>query len=129
MLATLSVAIGPSVQRRSRQKNRVFTYQIQSSSHKVVSHTRTILRSSTPDKHDTVLLDVVTLTGDIRRHDISAAQLNTRNLALSRVGLLGTNDTDTQTHALLRRALGGGQGWRGCVASALALAAAAEDLI
>ena len=95
----------------------------------MVPHTRTILRPPTSDEHDTVLLDVVTLAGDVRRNDVPAAQLDTGNLALSGVGLLGTHDTDTQAHALLRRALRGGQGRGGGVARALALAAAAKNLV
>lgn len=76
------------------------TYQIKRTPDKSVPHTRTILRPSTSDQHNTVLLNIVSLTGNIRRNDRSTAKLHSRRLALSGVGLLGSHDTDTETDAL-----------------------------
>lgn len=96
----------------------------------MIPHTRTILRPPTPHQHNTVLLDVVTLAGDVRRDLRPARQLHTRDLALARVGLLGPHHAHTETDALHGRGVGGGER-RGCgVAGASAgLAAAAEDLV
>lgn len=95
----------------------------------MVPHTRTILRSSAADQDHAVLLDVVALAGDVGRNDSARRELDTGRLSLARVGLLGLDDTDTQADALEGRAVCVGQGGRDGVASALALAAAAEHLV
>lgn len=105
------------------------TAQIQSSSNQMIPHTRTILRPAAPHQHHAVLLDVVPLAGDVRRDDGPRRELDTRRLALSGIGLLGPHDADTETHALERGAVRVGEGRGDGVASALALADAAEDLV
>lgn len=105
------------------------TYQIQSSSNQMISHTGTILRSTAPNEHNTMLLDIMSLARDIRRNNRPGRQLDTSSLSLSRVGLLGSHDTDTEAYAFqcgtMRVCEGGGHG----VTSALALSNAAEDLV
>lgn len=76
-----------------------------------------------------MLLDIVSLTGDVRRDDGARRELDTGRLSLARVGLLGSDDADSQAHALERRAVRVGQGRGDGVARALALADAAEDLV
>jgi hypothetical protein len=76
------------------------TYQIQRPSNKMIPHTRAILRPAPPNKHNTMLLDIVPLAGDIRGDMRPRAQLHTRNLALPRIWLLGPHHTHAQTHAL-----------------------------
>lgn len=95
----------------------------------MIPHTRTILRPAAPHKHHAVLLDIVSLAGDVRRHDGPRRQLDTRRLALARVGLLGPHDADSQAHALEGRAVRVGQGRGDGVACSLALADASQDLV
>lgn len=44
------------------------TYQIHSPSHQMVFHTRTIRRTTTANKNDTVLLDIVAYTKRISKY-------------------------------------------------------------
>lgn len=76
-----------------------------------------------------MLLDVVALSRNVRRNYIARAQLDTGDLALARVGLLGPHDTHAQADALLRRALRRSQRRRRGVASPLALPRPAEYLV
>lgn len=95
----------------------------------MIPHTRTILRPAAAHQHDRVLLDIVALARDVGGDDGARRQLDTRRLALARVGLLGPHDAHAQAHALLRRVVRVGQRRRDGVAGALALARAAEDLV
>jgi hypothetical protein len=94
----------------------------------MVPHTRTILGAPTTHQDDAVLLDVVALAGDVGGNDGSRGQPDTSDLALTRIGLLGLDDTDTQAHTLHGGSFGVGQSGRDGVASALALSCAAQDL-
>jgi hypothetical protein len=76
-----------------------------------------------------VLLDVVSLTRDIGCNNSSGRELNTSSLSLTRVGLLRSNDTDSETHALKSWAVGVGQSRGDSVASALALSDTTENLV
>lgn len=76
-----------------------------------------------------MLLDVVALAGDVRCNNGAIGQLDTGRLALTRVGLLGLDDTNTQTDALERGTPVVGEGRGDGVARALALSAALEDLV
>lgn len=76
-----------------------------------------------------MLLNVVALAGDVGRDDGARRELDTGRLTLTRVGLLGLDDTDTQADALEGRAVRVRQSRRDGVASALALAAAAQHLV
>lgn len=95
----------------------------------MVPHTGAILRTPAAHEHDAVLLDVVSLAGDVGGDDGARGQLDTSRLALARVGLLGADHAHAQAHALERRAARVGQCRRDGVARALALADAAEDLV
>jgi len=87
----------------------------------MVSHTRTILRTTSSYKNNTVPLDVVSLTGDICCNNSSGRELHTSSLSFTGVGLLWSNDTDTEAHTLKSWAVCVGQSGRNSVASALAL--------
>lgn len=76
-----------------------------------------------------MLLDVVSLTGDIGCNNSSGRELDTSSLSLTRVGLLGTYDTDSETHALESWAVGVGQSRGDSVTSALALSDTTEYLV
>lgn len=106
---------------------RANTYQIHGTTNKVILHTRTILGTTTTNLHNTVLLDIVTLTGDNSCNDLAGTQTNTSSLALTRVRLLGLGNTSLQTHTLQRRVVFQGRG--PTAASALTLTAASADLV
>lgn len=95
----------------------------------MISHTRTILRTSTTHQDDAVLLNIVALAGEVRSDEGARGKLDTGRLALARVGLLGPDDADTQADSLEDRAPRVGEGRRDGVAGALALADAAQDLV
>lgn len=105
------------------------TYQVQRSSNQVISHTGTILRSTSSNKNHTVLLNIMSLARDIRRNNRTRRELHTSRLSFTRVGLLRSHDTDTQTHALESRAVRIGQRRGDGVACSLALSNAAQDLV
>jgi hypothetical protein len=65
------------------------------------------LRSTTTNKHNTVLLDVMALAWNIRRDMLARGELHTSDLALSRIGLLGTHDSHSQADALHGRGADG----------------------
>lgn len=101
------------------------THQIEGSTDQMVPHTGTILTPASPHQDDAVLLDVVALTGDVRRDDLAGREPDTRRLALARVGLLGPRDAHLHAHALHEGALllceGGGDGVPGLLALSAAL--------
>lgn len=76
-----------------------------------------------------MLLNIMALTRDICRNDRPRRQLDTSSLSLTRVGLLGSHDTDTETDALQCGTVRVCEGGRDGVASAFALSNAAEDLV
>lgn len=86
----------------------------------MIPHTGTILTASAADKHDTVLLNVVALAGNVGRDMAARAETHTSSLTLSGIGLLGPLNTDFEADTLLLRALRIGEGRRDGVASALA---------
>lgn len=90
----------------------------------MISHTGTILRTTTSDQHHGMLRDVVALAGDVGSDNLAGRKTHTRSLALARVGLLGSHDAHLHAHALERRGLDRGQGRGDGVASALGFAAA-----
>lgn len=59
------------------------TAQIQSSSNQMIPHTRTILGSAAAHEDDTVLLDVVALSGNIRGNDLAGGKSDTSDLTLT----------------------------------------------
>lgn len=76
-----------------------------------------------------MLLDIVSLSGDIGRDAPPSAETDTGSLAFAGVGLFGTGNADFEADAFELRGEIFGQGGRDGVAGALGLAAAAEDLV
>ena len=68
----------------------------------MIPHTRTILTPPSSHKHHTMLLYIVALTGDIRRHRPARTQLDPRGLSLCRIRLFGFRDADFDADALER---------------------------
>lgn len=93
----------------------------------MVLHTRTILRPTTANLHNTVLLDIMTLAGDNSANNLARTQPDSGHLALTRIGLLGLGDTRLDADALQRGVVL--QCWRAASARALTAAAAAADLV
>jgi hypothetical protein len=67
----------------------------------VVAHAGQVADAAPPDQDDRVLLQVVPLAGDVRRHLDAVGQADAGHLAQGRVRLLGRHDLDLQTDALL----------------------------
>lgn len=65
----------------------------------MIPHTGQILTPSTSHKHNTVLLDIVALAGDIRPDDPVGRELDSCDFTVGRVGLLGGHDGDTEADA------------------------------
>lgn len=80
------------------------TGQIVQATDALVLETGQILGSATADRHHTVLLGVVALTGDVRGHDLAGRQADSACFTVGRVGLLGLENHDTQDDAALERA-------------------------
>lgn len=95
----------------------------------MVSHTGTILTAATADEDDTVLLDVVTLAGDICGNVTTVGESDTSGLTLAGVGLLRADNTDSEAYALHGGSVHLGQGGGYGVASALALLVATLVII
>mmetsp|Transcript_11404 Transcript_11404/g.23113 ORF Transcript_11404/g.23113 Transcript_11404/m.23113 type:complete len:126 (-) Transcript_11404:2617-2994(-) len=57
------------------------TMQIQDTSYKMVSDTREILDSSTTDEHDRVLLNIMSLTGNVTDDCAAGRELDTCNFS------------------------------------------------
>lgn len=93
----------------------------------MVLHTRTILRPTTANLHNTVLLNIMTLTGNNSTDNLAGTQPNSGHLALTRIRLLGLGDTRLDADALEGRVVL--QCWGAATARALAAAAAAADLV
>src|SRR5579864_7976616 len=70
----------------------------------MVANARQVADAPAPDQHDTVLLQVVLLAGDIRRHFLAVAQADAGDFAQRRVGLLGGHGLDLKAHAAFLRA-------------------------
>lgn len=95
----------------------------------MISHTGTILRTSTSNQHNRMLLHIVSLSWNITVHNSSSTQANSGGLALSGIGLLWLCDSDFQAHALELWCVGCGHSRRGLLTRALGLAAAIGDLV
>lgn len=64
------------------------TAQIHRASHKVIFHTRAILRTSSTHEYNRMLLHIVTFTRNIRRNNPPTTQPHSCNLPLPRIRLL-----------------------------------------
>src|SRR3954468_10121386 len=75
--------------------------------HDLVAHARQVLDAAPADEHDGVLLEVVALTRDVRRHLDRSGDAHARDLAQRGVGLLRCRrvDTGADAPALRRRDL------------------------
>lgn len=93
----------------------------------MILHTRTILRTTTPNLHNTVLLDIMTLTRNNSRHNLARTQPYTSRLTLAGIGLLRLRDPGLDAHALQGGLVS--QGGRARSTCALALATPAPDLV
>lgn len=80
-----------------------YTTKVQRATHKRVPHTRHILHTAAPHQHHAVLLQVVALARDIRRHQTTVRQAHTRHLADRRVRFLRLRRKDLRAHALHKR--------------------------
>src|SRR3954453_5207225 len=69
----------------------------------LVAHTRQVLDATAADEHDRVLLEVVPLTGDVRRALHAVGQPDTRHLAQRRVRLLRRGRVHAGAHPALLR--------------------------
>src|SRR5262249_47510215 len=88
---------------------------IQSSANDVIANAREIFDATSSDKHDRMLLQIVSDAGNIRSHFDSVRESDTGHLSQRRVGLLGCGCVYTRAHpSLLRTTL---QRWRGVLAS------------
>src|SRR5262245_41239231 len=79
--------------------------RVQRAADDVVAHARQVAHAAAADEHDGVLLQRVLLARDVGRDLLAVAQLDARDLAQRRVGLLGRLDLDLQAHAALEGAL------------------------
>lgn len=70
----------------------------------MVAHTGQIGDTSTTNQHNTVLLQVVALAGNVGVDDLVVRELDTGDLTDGRVGLTGLLGEDTDTDALLLEA-------------------------
>ena len=77
--------------------------RIQSSPNNVISHTGQILHPSAPDEHHAVLLQIVPLARNIRRHFLTGRQSYPRDFPQRRIWFLGCLCSYDQTHPSLLR--------------------------
>ena len=78
------------------------TGSIQCTAYNVITHTGQVLYTTAAHQYDTVLLQVVTLTGNVRVHFLLVCQTNTGNFTHCRIRLLRgcSVHTNTNTTAL-----------------------------
>src|SRR3954463_6828425 len=76
---------------------------VQRAAHDLVAHARQILDAATAHEHDGVLLQVVALARDVGRDLDAARDAHTRDLAQSRVRLLGRRRIDARADAAALR--------------------------
>ena len=76
-----------------------YTGGIQSTTHDVITYTGEVLHTTAANQHDAVLLQVVTLTGNVTVDFLLVCQSNTGYFTHSRIRLLGSRCVDTNTDA------------------------------
>src|SRR3990172_6269683 len=81
----------------------VDTGGIQTATHRVITHTRQILDSTTANQHNGVLLQVMTFATDVGRHFHTVRQSHTGDLAQRRVRLLRRRGIDARAYPTLLR--------------------------
>src|SRR5690606_27824679 len=77
------------------------TAGIQGTPNGVAPHPGQVLHTTTPDQHRRVLLEVVPLARNVRRHLHAVAEAHTGDLAERRVGLLRGHGADLGAHPTL----------------------------
>src|SRR5690606_20083333 len=77
------------------------TAGIQGTANDVVPHPGQVPHTTTPDQHRRVLLEVVPLARNVRRHYHTVAKAHTGDLAERRVGLLRSHGADLGAHPTL----------------------------
>ena len=82
----------------------IYAGGIQSSSKDVVTYTRQVLYTASTDKHDGVLLKVVTLARDVGIDLFRVGKADTRDFTHRGVRFLRSRRVNTKTHATLLRA-------------------------
>lgn len=70
------------------------TVEVESTANGLVTDTGKVLGTATTDEDDTVLLEVVALSGNVGNGRLASAELDTDDLADSRVGLTGLGGVD-----------------------------------
>lgn len=85
--------------------------------------------TASANQHHAVLLDIVTLAGNVGGDLLARRQTHTRRLSLARVGLLRPHDTDLEADALHRRGAFLGERRGDSVPRTLGFSAASEHLI
>src|SRR5262249_5362173 len=78
---------------------------VEHAAHDVVAHARQVLHAPAADHHDRVLLQIVSLAGDIADHLKAVGKSHLGNLAQGRVRLLRGVGVDPSAHAALLRTL------------------------
>src|SRR5690554_425961 len=121
VLAALAVAVRLVRAARSRGAGGV-----EGAAHDVVTHTRQILHTTSADEHHAVLLEVVSLTGDVADDFHAVGEADAAHLAEGRVRLLRRRRVDAHAHASL---LGAGPQGRGVRRGPLRFTAVADQLL
>ena len=80
-----------------------YTSRIERTTDDVIANTREILHTTATNQHDTVLLKVVTLSGDVGVDLLLIGQTHTGNLTHCRVRLLRGRRIDTNTNTTTLR--------------------------
>ena len=76
---------------------------IQCATYNVITYTGEILDTTATNQHDAVLLQVVSLSRDVRVYFLLISQTNTGYLTHSRIRLLGGRCVDTNTNTTTLR--------------------------
>jgi len=82
-----------------------YTTKVNSSTNELISDTGQILGSPSSNKHNTMFLQIMAFTLDIRLHRLPIRKFHTRNFTLGGVWLFGFLDVDLVDDAFLCRVL------------------------
>src|SRR5215204_1416763 len=70
------------------------TFRVEGTADDVIAHAGQVLHTTATDEHHRMLLQIVPLTGDVRRHLLQIAEANARHLAEGRIRLLWRHRPD-----------------------------------
>ena len=96
-LRTLSTVLGTTLGTAGN------TSGIQCTTYDVITYTGEVLHTTAANQHDAVLLQVVTLTGNVTVDFLLVSQTNTGYLTHSRIRLLRSRCVDTNAYAATLR--------------------------